>query len=178
MHLSWFDIALILSAWGFVWGGFTTGLIQAIGGVIGLFVGATVASRTYEHFAGWVAPVFNGSPVMSKLFAFVLIFLLVTRLVGLVFWLVNKIFHLIAIIPGLKLVNKLGGAVFGFIEASLFLGITMQFLVRLPIATPFAQTIHDSRIAGYFLGVAGWLLPLLPSVLRQAQDATKNLLPK
>lgn len=175
MHFSWFDILLLISAFGFVWGGFWTGLIQSIGGVIGLFVGQFIASRYYEHFAGWVSPVFGGNVIFSKIFAFILIFLLVTRLVGVVFFLVNKIFHLFAIVPGMKFMNRLGGAIFGFIEASLFIGISLQFLTRLPISTGLAQTIHNSAVAGYFLGVSAWLVPLFPKIIKQAEDASKNI---
>lgn len=178
MHFSWFDILLLVSAFGFVWGGFWTGLIQSIGGVVGLFVGQFVASRYYEQFAHSVTPVFGGNEIAGKVFAFILIFLFVTRLVGLIFWFVNKVFHVMAVIPGMKFVNRLGGAVFGFLEASLFIGISLQFLARLPISGGLATTIHNSAIAGYFLNVSAWLVPLFPKVIKQAEDATKNVLPK
>ncbi|MEK7637325.1 MAG: CvpA family protein [Patescibacteria group bacterium] len=178
MSLSWFDLLLLLSVFGFVWGGFWTGLIQAVGGVVGLFLGSIIASRYYERFAGTVAPVFGGNAIAGKVFAFILIFLLVTRLVGVLFWLVNKIFNFMAIIPGLKFVNRLGGAIFGFLEGALFVGITLQFITRLPISVPFAGTIAHSTIAKYFLDVTAWLVPLFPQVIKQAQDATKVILPK
>lgn len=175
MHFSWFDIALLVSAFGFVWGGFWTGLIQSIGGVVGLFLGSIIASRYYEQFSDLISPVFAGNAIASKVFAFVLLFLLVTRLVGVAFYFINKVFNIFAIVPGLKLVNKLGGAIFGFIEASLFIGITLQFIVRLPISGGFASTIHDSAVAAYFLQLSGWLVPLFPKVLKQAQDASKAI---
>lgn len=175
--MSWFDILLLISAFGFVWGGFWSGLIQSIGGVIGLFVGQFIASRYYDDFSEIIAPVFAGNAIASKVFAFVLIFLLITRLVGVLFYVVNKIFHLFAIVPGMKLVNRLGGAIFGLIEASLFIGISLQFLTRLPISAGFADTINDSVVAGYFLSVSAWLVPLFPQIIKQAQDATKSVLP-
>lgn len=178
MHFSWFDILLLVSAFGFVWGGFWTGLIQSIGGVIGLFLGQFIASRYYENFAGAVAPVFGGNAIASKVFAFILIFLFVTRLTGLVFLFVNKIFHLFAIVPGMKFVNKLGGAIFGFIEASLFIGISLQFLSRLPISAGLAETIKNSAIATYFLNITGWLVPLFPKILKDSQNAVDSVLPK
>lgn len=178
MSLSWFDLLLLLSVFGFVWGGFWTGLIQAVGGVVGLFLGSIIASRYYERFADTVTPVFGGNAVAGKIFAFILIFLLVTRLVGVLFWLVNKIFNFMAIVPGLKFINRLGGAIFGFLEGALFVGITLQFITRLPISTPFAGTIAHSTIAKYFLDVTAWLVPLFPKFLKQAQDATKAVLPK
>ena len=176
-HLSWLDLLIVLSVFGYVWGGFWTGLIQSIGGLVGLFLGEIIASRYYEHFSGLVSPLFNGNQIFAKMFAFILIFLIVTRLVGLAFYLVNKIFNFIAIIPGLKFLNRLGGAIFGFLEGGLFVGITLQFMVRLPISAHLAQTVHDSKLATYFLMLTAWLVPLFPKILKQAQDATKNHLP-
>lgn len=178
MHFSWFDILLLVSAFGFVWGGFWAGLIQSIGGVIGLFLGQFIASRYYENFAGVVSPVFGGNEVAGKIFAFILIFLFVTRVTGLAFFFVNKIFHFFAIVPGMKLVNKFGGAVFGFIEASLFIGISLQFLSRLPISVGLAETIKNSAIATYFLSITGWLVPLFPKILKDSQNAVDAILPK
>jgi membrane protein required for colicin V production len=181
MHISWFDLMLLVMAFGFVWGGFRTGLIQAVGGVVGVFLGVVIASRYYGSFGHALAPVFGGSDIGGQFTAFFILFLFVTRLTGVAFMLVNKVFHMIAIVPGMKLVNRLGGAAFGLIEASLFIGLTLQFVVRLPITSNFAATIDNSAVASYFLGVAGWLVPLFPKVLKQAQDATKainNVLPE
>ena len=178
MHLSWFDLLIVLSVFGYVWGGFWTGLIQSIGGLVGLFVGEILASRYYEHFSNLVAPVFNGNQILAKVFAFILIFLLVSRLVGVAFYFVNKIFNFIAIVPGLKFINRLGGAVFGFLEGALFIGITLQFIARLPISTPFATTIANSSIAPYFLNVTAWLVPLFPGALKEAENAVNKVLPR
>jgi membrane protein required for colicin V production len=181
MHISWFDLMLLVMALGFVWGGFKTGLIQAIGGIVGVFLGIIIASRYYGAFGHALSPVFGGSDIGGQFTAFFILFLFVTRLTGVAFMLVNKVFHMIAIVPGMKLVNRLGGAAFGLIQASLFIGLTLQFVVRLPITGNFAATIHNSVLANYFLAVAGWLVPLFPKVLKQAQDATKainNVLPE
>lgn len=176
--MSWLNLLIVLSVFGFVWGGFWTGLIQSIGGLVGLFLGEIIASRYYGQFAQAVLPAFNGNAVGAKVFAFIVLFLLVTRLVGVAFWLVNKIFNFIAIVPGLKLLNRLGGALFGFLEGALFIGITLQFLVRLPLSAGLAQAIAQSALATYFLKLTGWLVPLFPKFLKQAQDATKAVLPK
>src|SRR4029077_15006219 len=128
MHLGWFDLLLVLTMFGYVWGGFWTGLIQSIGGLVGLFLGSIIASRNYVHFGDLMTPVFNGNHLLANIFAFILIFMIVTRLVGLSFYFVNKIFNFIAIIPGLKFLNRLGGGIFGFLEGALFIGITLQFM--------------------------------------------------
>lgn len=178
MHLSWLDLLIVLSVFGYVWGGLWTGLIQSIGGLVGLFLGEIIASRYYLHFSNTVAPVFNGNQILAKIFAFILIFLLVTRLVGLAFFLVNKIFNFFAIVPGLKMLNRLGGALFGFLEGGLFVGITLQFMVRLPISPHLTQLIHNSMLATYFLGLTAWMVPLFPKALKDVTSAVDKYLPK
>lgn len=178
MHYTWLDTIIIIWAASYVFGGWRSGLIQSIGGVVGLFVGEIVASRTYEQYASWVSPVFGGNPIAGKIFAFILIFMIVTRLVALLFWFVNKLFNLIKIIPGLGLLNHFGGAIFGFLEASLFIGITLHFITKLPIPTHYAQLIHDSVVVPYFLAVSAWLIPLLPKFLKDAQSALDTVVPK
>lgn len=175
MHFNFLDIILLAVAFGFVWGGWWSGFIQSIGGIVGIFLGEILAGRYYATFAHTVSPVFAGNEIVSNVFAFVLIFLLVSKIVGAIFWLVNKMFNIIAIVPGMKFANRVIGAALGFVEASLFIGISLQFLVRLPISTSFADFVHRSMIAGYALALTGWLVPLLPGVIKSAQDATKNL---
>lgn len=176
-NLSWLDLLIVLSVFGYVWGGMLTGLIQSVGGLVGLFLGGLLASRYYEPFSGLIRPVFAGNDILAKVFAFIIIFLIITRLVGLAFYLVNRIFNFMAVIPGLKMLNRLGGAVFGFLEGALFVGITLQFLVRLPISNNLAGMIHDSNLANYFLAVSGWIVPLFPKVLKDATNAVDKYLP-
>lgn len=174
--MSWFDLILALVLFGFIWGGFWTGLIQSIGGLVGLFLGVILAPRFAEPFAKMIAPLVNNNIVVAKVAAFLLLFLLITRLVGVVFMLVNKIFNFIAIVPGLKFLNKLGGAVFGFLEGALFIGIALQYVVHLPIATGLAGMIDKSKIAAYLLSVTAWLVPLFPQVIKQGQNALNKAL--
>lgn len=176
MHLGWFDLLLLLTIFGYVWGGFWTGLIQSIGGLVGTFVGVIVASRTYVSLGDWSSLVFANNHTLANVFAFVLVFLIVSRLIGLAFFLVNKIFHFIAIIPGLKFINRLGGAIFGFLEGALFIGITLQFMSRLPISSGFAETLAHSKLSHYFLAVTAWLVPLFPAFLKQATNAVDSVL--
>ena len=175
--MNWLDILILLSILGYVWGGFMTGLIQSIGGLVGLFVGTVVASRTYDHFGNLLAALFRGNGVVGDIVAFILIFLIVSRLIGLAFFLVNKMFNFIAIVPGMKLMNRLGGALFGLIEGGLFAGITLQFMSRLPVSTPLGDAIANSQLAQFSLNVAGWLVPLFPTALREAENAVNKLIP-
>ncbi|MBI2984775.1 MAG: CvpA family protein [Candidatus Kerfeldbacteria bacterium] len=176
--MSWLDWLLLLTLFSFVWGGFWTGLIQSIGGVVGLLVGVIVASHYADQFGQVLTPVFAGQEVWASIAAFFLLFLLVTRLIGLLFVLVNRIFNLVAIVPGMKLVNRLGGAAFGFLEGALFLGVMLQYAVRLPLGPRLSEAIAESSWAKMLMTVAAWLVPLFPPALKGAEKAIDRFLPR
>lgn len=176
--MNWLDWLLIASIFGYVWGGFWTGLIQSVGGLVGLFLGSIVASRLYDRVGDFTQPLFGGNGLVADIVAFLFLFLLINRLVGLAFFLVNKMFNLVAVLPGMKLMNRFGGAVFGLLEGGLFVGISLQFISRLPISTPFATTVAESTVAGIFLAIAGWLVPLFPEFIRQAENAVDRVVPR
>lgn len=167
---SWIDLILLITLATYIFGGFQAGLIRSLGGLVGLFVGEILASRFYLQFSHVVAPFVGNNPIWAKVLAFIILFILIARLVAVAFWLVDKIFHIFAVIPGLKIINKLGGAVFGFLEGALFAGIALQFIVRLPISFNLAEKIHVSHLATYLIAVTGWMVPLFPQALKQTES--------
>jgi uncharacterized membrane protein required for colicin V production len=101
-----------------------------------------------------------------------LVFILASQLIGVVFAIVNKIFKFFTIIPGLKFLNRLAGGILGFIEGTFVIGITLQFVGRLPLSEHWANQLADSAVVAYFASLSGWLVPLFPKALETA----KNLL--
>jgi len=173
----WIDFILGISLLGYIAGGYGAGLIQSIGGVVGLIIGSMVASAKYESFAPSFTSFAGNSELLGKVLAFGAILFVVSRLVALIFVILDRVFHLIAIIPGLKLFNRILGAVFGFLEGALFLGLTLQVASHLPITQYWAQQLHDSRLAPFLLNVTAWLIPLLPGALKSSQSALDKLIP-
>ena len=114
----------------------------------------------------------NTSQLTPFLFKMIkqIVLLAVTSLAALVFWLVNKIFHLISIIPFTKSLNRLLGALFGFLEGSLVLGLSLYFISRFTISDWFAEVLLASKVAYWLIKMAAILTPLLPVLLRQLQS--------
>jgi membrane protein required for colicin V production len=173
----WIDLVLGLSLLGYIWGGFTAGLIQSVGGLVGLVIGSMVASSKYEAFAPGFTSFAGNNELLGKVLAFAAIVFVVSRIVAVLFILLDRIFHIVAIIPGLKFFNRILGAVFGFLEGALFLGLTLQVANHLPITQYWAQQLHDSRLAPFLLNVTAWLIPLLPGALKSSQSALDKLIP-
>lgn len=162
-----FDLILLLILGGFVLYGLWFGIIHTLGVLVGTIAGAFLAARWYESVASWASFLFGGHENLAKVVCFLLLFVIINRLVGLVFWLVDKIFSFLKIIPFLSTINRLVGAVFGFLEGTLVLGLTLYVAERYPLGDWFINSLADSKIADYFITVGKILMPLLPEVVKQ-----------
>jgi len=171
MFLTIFDLILILILFLFIAFGFALGLIQTIGALVGVVLGAWLAGVYYQPVGEWLTPFFLGHENTALVIAFILIFVLVDRLIGLVFWLINKIFKIISIIPFTKTINRLLGALLGFLEGTLVLGLSLYFIIRFPFSEWFSGVIAGSKVALWLIEMGNFLAPLLPTVLRAVKAA-------
>jgi len=164
-----FDIVLIVLLAGFVFSGLRKGLIRSLGRIIGLIIGAYVASHFYLTFFewgysyAWVA----SHEASAKVIAFIILFIVASSLTNLVFYLIEKIFNLIAIIPGSRYLNNILGAILGLLEGSLFLGLVVFVASRYAlIGNLFGDNLVKSVIAPWLLKVVNIFLPVLPEALK------------
>lgn len=167
------DFVLIIILFFFTFSGFWFGLIHTFGALVGTIAGVLVAGHYFETGASLISPIFMGNTNLAKIVAFILIFIIVNRLVGLVFWVINKLFNVIAIIPFLKTINRLAGAVLGFLEGSLVLGVVIIMIGKFPFANFIIPAIDVSKVAKYLISVGKVLMPLLPEIVKHAQSFIK-----
>ena len=170
MFLTILDLILLLILFLFVAFGFALGLVQTVGALVGVVVGAWAAGIFYEPFGAWLEPILLGHGAIARIIAFVVIFVLINRLIGLIFYIINKIFNIISIIPFTKSVNRLLGALLGFIEGTLVLGLIIYFISRFEISEWFTGVLIGSKVAMWLAWVASILAPLLPELLRQLKS--------
>lgn len=166
MFLTIFDLILILVLFLFIAIGFVLGLIQGIGAIVGVFLGSWAAVWYYEPLGVWLTPILLGHSIIARVLAFLLIFGLVNRLVGLVFYIIDRIFGLIAIIPFLKSINRILGAILGLIEGVLAISLVLFFITHLGISAWLTEVIASSKVAGWLMKAVDILSPLLPSILK------------
>ncbi len=165
--MSIFDISLLVILIGFILNGLFKGLIRLLGHVVGLIIGAYIASHFYLFFFDWWKNIFNGHDAVGKVITFIILFVLVTRLMDFVFKLIEKLFNLIAVIPGSKYLNNLAGAVLGFIEGALFLGLIIFVISRYAlIGNFFGEQLTNSLIAPWLIKIVNIILPILPEALK------------
>lgn len=164
------DVILLLVLAGFVFYGLFFGLIRTIGAFFGVVIGAFLASRFYLPVSAWIDVIFFGYYNLGKVLVFIILFSLINRLVGFLFYLLNKMFNIISIIPFLKTINRLGGMVLGFLTGSLFIGVIIYIISKYAILESFVGSwLTNSEFAPFFLKFADFILPLLPEVLRKLQ---------
>ena len=163
------DISLLVALGGFVLYGFWFGIIHMVGALLGVVVGAVAAGRLYPMVANWI-PFTGDNANLAKIIAFAVVFILVNKLVGLAFWVVEKIFKFIAVIPFLKTFNRLLGAALGLLEGTLVLGLVIYFASKFPAGAAFEMLMRDSPVAHALLPVGKLLAPLLPLAVRAAQS--------
>jgi len=165
--MSNFDIALLIFLAIFVISGLFKGIIKMIGAIFGFFAGAYVASHYYIAFYDWFSGFISGNPNTLKIVSFIILFLLTSKLVSLLFLLLEKIFNLAAFIPGSKFINNLLGAAFGFIQGALVLGLMIYLFSRyLNMGDKIATLIASSSVAPFLLKVNTIAAPILPEAFK------------
>ncbi len=165
--MSIFDISLIIILAAYTLNGLFKGLIRLLGHVIGLIIGAYIASHFYLSAFTLVAKVFSNHEAIGKVIVFIILFVVVTSLMDLVFKLIEKIFNLLAFIPGSKYINNLAGAGLGFFEGALSLGLILFVASRYAvIGNFFGDQLTGSIISPFLLKIVNLILPILPEALK------------
>lgn len=162
------DVILIIFLFGFIFYGFFFGLIRSFGNLFGVFLGAILASRLYLPVTEYLDWAFLGYENLSKVVIFIFLFTLINRLTEFVFFLLDKTFGLLTIIPFLKTINRLAGAALGFVTGSLIIGLILYVISKYAILDNWiGRWLVDSTTASAFLKFSEILLPLLPEVLKK-----------
>lgn len=166
-----FDLVLLIVLGGFVLYGLWFGLIHALGSLVGVIAGAFLAGRLFDplaHTFGWAL---GGNANLARIVIFFLIFTVANRLVGFAFHIADRGFRFLTIIPFLSSINRLAGAVLGFLEGSLVIGGALYLATKFPIDPAFTAAMAKSQFAGYFLTMANAVAPLLPDLVVKIESA-------
>ena len=150
--------------------GWRRGLFRVVGSLVGLIIGAWLASHYYLVIFNWLAQRFSESWLVNKIIIFVVLFFLASNLIAWLFTLLGHFLEAIMIIPLLKGVNRLLGGILSLLESALSWSLILFFLSRyLPASTGLGQQLSSSMIAPYLMTIGKILWPLLPLVLKQMQ---------
>lgn len=168
MMIPLIDVILLIILSGFVFYGLFFGIIRTAGLFVGVIIATFFASRLYLPASGWVDGLFAGYDNLGRVLVFLILFIIINRLVGLAFYIIDRFFCVFSIIPFVKTANRLGGAALGLITGSFFLGVILYVISKYALLDVWiGQWLVDSRLAPVFLKWARLALPLLPEMLKK-----------
>lgn len=165
-----FDVVLLIIIGGFGLFGLWFGFFHTLGSLLGTIAGVFLASRYYEPVAGWLVEITGWGENTSSVIIFTLSFVLINRLVGLLFYFVDRMLGVITRLPFVSSVNRVAGLAFGIFEGLVTIGFVVYFASQFPISDRVTNAIHDSAVTPRTLPVIEYLLPLLPEGLQAVKD--------
>jgi membrane protein required for colicin V production len=152
--MNWLDIVILVIIVIPTLIGLKVGIIKALLTVAGVIVGIILAGRCYESLAGVLT--FISQPSIAKIVAFAIILigviLVAVIVAAVVKWVISAML--------LGWVNRLGGAVLGFVLGALFSGAILTMWVKF---LGIGETVSDSTLAGVLLNGFPIVLSLLPA---------------
>ena len=163
--LPWTDIALVAIVVGFVLYGFFSGLARALGNLVGMFLSIYLTSRWIDPVMGKLAAIFGTSSTV-RIILFMILLALISRLVGLGFYLLEKLFGFLSWIPFAKSVNRILGAIFGLLEGLSVVGALVFFIIKYVPLSALRPVLEHSTVAIYFQNTIQNLLQIVPPWMR------------
>jgi membrane protein required for colicin V production len=152
--MNWLDIVILVLILIPTLIGLKTGLIKALFTVAGMIVGVVLAGRFSESLGGSLT--FISDPGWARVAAFAIILIAVmiiaSILAAVIKWVISAVL--------LGWVNRLGGAVLGFIMGFIFCGALLTMWVNF---LGIGSTVADSVLADMLLDGFPVILALLPS---------------
>lgn len=156
------DLLLALIVITSVFAGFRSGFTKATFGLIATLAGILLGFWFYDVPSAWYARFFE-----SKIVTYPLGFLTVFLAAVIVGTLVGRVFSAMFNAIGLKFVDRLAGAVFGFIRGTLLASaIVVVLLAAAPRPSP--SWMRSSALMPYALEVSDLAVSLAPSAVKTA----------
>ncbi|OGF45812.1 MAG: hypothetical protein A2231_10920 [Candidatus Firestonebacteria bacterium RIFOXYA2_FULL_40_8] len=164
------DVIILIIISGFGLFGLWFGLVHTAGSLLGTILGAYLASRYYEPMADWLMKITGWEGNAPKVLVFIIAFIIINRLVGFGFWIVDKVASVITNLPFIKGLNRFLGMLLGLFEGLLTIGLIIYFVERFPLSEKIMSFLADSVLAPRLDLVVNILLPLLPEALKMLQS--------
>lgn len=155
------DIVLLVIVGAFAFFGFFFGLVHTLGSLLGTLVGIIFASRLVDPAFETFGFLFGGG-TFARILLFILIFFIVTRLVGLVFWFLGKILHVLTWIPFAKSFDKLLGGLFGCIEGIIVVGVVLFYAMQVLPDDTLRTMLETSFVADFLIAMMSALQIFFP----------------
>ncbi len=168
--MSIFDVVLLGIILGFMLFGLWFGLVHTLGSLVGTLLATFLATRWYVPAAAWLSGITGWTGNFPKVLMFIMLFLLINRLVGIGFFLIDKTLSVVTHLPFIHSLNKLLGGVFGFLEGLVVVGVSLYFITKYPLGNTFMTAFKESKVAPYCVQVANVVQPFVPEAIKQIKN--------
>ncbi|MFA6131659.1 MAG: CvpA family protein [Patescibacteria group bacterium] len=159
--MSLVDIILLVLVGAFAFYGLWFGFIRILGNGVGLIVGAIVASQYTGLAIDYLGFLFANNTTVAGIVLFILILIVTQRLVGFVFWIVDRLFGFLRWLPFVGFVNKLLGGILGLIEGLVLVGAAVYF-AQLMFPTLIGGWFSGSQVVSYINSVTSAIQTMIP----------------
>ncbi len=160
--MTYFDILLFGILLCFAVAGFARGLIRTLGALIGVFGGMIIAGK-FTAVVYKSIDFLDGSRYGYAI-VFFLVFAVSSKIIHIIFMVIDRIFRILSIIPFAKSVNRLAGAALGFCEGILLLGVIFFALSRFPLSQPFREIIRLSTVPSAIFWISSFATAWVPDI--------------
>jgi uncharacterized membrane protein required for colicin V production len=165
--MNWLDIVLVLIVVAFAWRCFWLGLIKSLGSLVGLAVGFIAANFTYLKLFTIVKPFFGGLDNIGRAVCFIFLFILLSRLIYMIFVALDKVYDFISIIPFLGVINNLAGGALGIVIGVIFTTILVILATKFFPADGFiGKLLEGSLLSSYLANIISLLSPAIIAIKR------------
>ena len=137
------DIVLLIILALFTLSGFVSGLIRSVGNLVGFVAGIIIANWAIIYLRESTSLI---SGPITALVAFFIIATLISFLVGWLVDLIEGLRQILSIIPFLSSINRLLGALFGFVEGILIIAAIAFVSTRYIPEGELQASILDSKV--------------------------------
>ena len=156
------DIVIVGVILFFIIIGLRSGFIHTLGSLAGTILGIYMAGHYYDPLARWLISFTGWSENFVRILTFVIVFVLINRIVGILFWTADRVLGLISRLPILSGFDRLLGAVLGALEGIIVVGIALFFITKFPPSESFMRELDKSQLAPKIIVFSAFLWPLLP----------------
>lgn len=164
-----FDLILLILLGGFVMFGAWFGFFHTVGSLVGTVFGTLIAGNLYIPISNLII-VFFGDHQWVFVFTFLVLFMIVSRLIGFGFFLFDKSFNIITKLPFINSIDRIAGAVIGFFEGVIVIGLTLFVAIHYDWGWTINNTISDSTLREWFMNASVLLQPLFPKALKELKS--------
>lgn len=161
MAFSFIDLTLVILVGVFILFGLYFGLIHTLGSLIGALAAVVGAGYALGYVVDWLNGFMSVGPVFTVVIFFIL-FMIISRLIGLLFWVFENSVGLIARLPFISSLNHLLGAFMGFFEGMVVASVLLHATLTYLPAGSFVTALSSSVVGGWISGWTGFLIAWLP----------------